>query len=455
MTRVMRYAAVMAAALTLMCAIPAIAQGTVDQHTQITFSEPVMVPGATLQPGTYTFRLLDPKSTQQVVEILDEDGAVQATMATAAIRRTPAEVNGDTLLKFNPTDASDTAPVALKAWFYPGTTFGHQFVYPADQARDIAQRTKTIVLSSDAPNAPGRQGEIYTYDASGRRGRWTDEAAVKTVPPGSDVESTAPMMSAERTAMRVKVNDLEEHAQRYLGKTVSVDAEVDEVLSPRIFKIDEPDWADLDPEVLVYVPTNLAALVQEGDRVTVTGTVRPWMRDEIASDFSWLDRAPDFDASFSKHPVLVANRVVGGNNDVVMTLDVGPMSAHASGAVGTSGASTPNAMDAHAASMRGSAVTDLQALATGGDDMVGRCVDLVQVSVSGRAKTGHGFWLTSGTGESVFVLPAHSETVTPADGTNVSVIGVVLEMPRSMRDQFASRAHANDDVYVYATQVTR
>ncbi len=455
MTRVMRYAAVMAAALTLMCAIPAIAQGTVDERTQLTFSAPVMVPGATLQPGTYTFRLMNPKTTQQVVEILDKDGAVKATVTTVPIRRTAGLVDGDTVLKFNPTDPSDKAPVALKAWFYPGNSFGHQFVYPADQARDIAQRTKTIVLSEDAPNAQGQQGEIYTYDASGNRGRWSDAATVKTAPAGSDAESTAPMMSASRNAMHVKVNDLEEHPEKYIGKTVSVDAEVDDVLSPRIFKIDEANWADLDPEVLVYVPSQLAALVRDGDRVTVTGTVKPYMRDDIESDFGWLDQSPKFDASFATRPVLMASRIVGGDNNVAMTIDVGRMQSHQAAAVGTSGNTTPDTTDTTAAGTRGPAVTDVQALAAGGDDLIGRHVDLNQVSVSSRAKNGRGFWLKGANGESVFVLPAHRETVTPADGTKVSISGVVLEMPRSMRDQFASRAHANDDVYVYAAQVTR
>ncbi len=456
MTRAMRYAAVMAAALTLMCAIPAIAQSTVDERTLLTFSEPVMVPGATLQPGTYTFRLVNPKTTQQAVEILDKDGAVKATMNTVPIRRTRDMVTGDTVLKFNPTDPSDQAPVALKAWFYPGNSFGHQFVYPADQARDIAQRTKTIVLSGDAPNGQGQQGEIYTYDASGRRGRWSDKTTVKTAPAGSDAESTAPMMEASRTGMPVKIDDLEDHPEKYLGQTVSVDAEVDEVLSPRVFKIDEPDWADLDPEVLVYVPSESAAVVQDGDRVTVTGTVKPYMRDEIAHEFGWLDRTPDFEQSFAKHPVLVASRIVGGNNHVAMMIDVGPMrETQQSGAVGTSGSRMPNTTDAHATSTRGPAVTDVQALAAGGNDLIGRHVDLNQVSVSGRAKNGRGFWLAGANGESVFVLPAHPETVMPADGTKVSMSGVVLEMPRSMREQFESHAHANDDVYVYAAQVTR
>ncbi|HEX6973933.1 MAG TPA: hypothetical protein VF147_06000, partial [Vicinamibacterales bacterium] len=246
----------MAAALTLMCAVPANAQATVDEQTQLSFTQPVMVPGITLQPGTYTFRTVNSDQTQQLVQVLDQSGAVKATLTTVPLRRAANEVNGDTVLKFNPTSGSANAPVALKGWFYPGRMYGHEFVYPDDQARDIAQRTKTIVLSSDARNTDGQMGKIFAYDASGQRRPWTSEATVRTAPAGTKSEAAAPMMRTNQTGMKVKLNQLEENGKQYIGKTVTVDAEVDDVLGPRLFKIDEPGWIDLDPEVLVYVPTD-------------------------------------------------------------------------------------------------------------------------------------------------------------------------------------------------------
>lgn len=47
--------------------------------------------------------------------------------------------------------------------------------------------------------------------------------------------------------------------------------EVDDGLGPRLFKIDEPNWADLVGAILVSVPTTLAAMAREADRVTMTG----------------------------------------------------------------------------------------------------------------------------------------------------------------------------------------
>lgn len=68
---------------------------------------------------------------------------------TQAVPTKRADRSGDVVLRFNPTDAG--TPPALKSWFYPGTSYGHEFIYPDEQAREIAQRTKSIVLSTDVP----------------------------------------------------------------------------------------------------------------------------------------------------------------------------------------------------------------------------------------------------------------------------------------------------------------
>ncbi len=37
------------------------------------------------------------------------------------------------------------APEALRAWFYPGMDYGHEFVYPRTRARELAKLTKQPV----------------------------------------------------------------------------------------------------------------------------------------------------------------------------------------------------------------------------------------------------------------------------------------------------------------------
>ena len=54
-----------------------------NDKTILEFSEPVMVPGATLQPGTYVFKLMDLAANRHTVRILTEDGNEQITIANA------------------------------------------------------------------------------------------------------------------------------------------------------------------------------------------------------------------------------------------------------------------------------------------------------------------------------------------------------------------------------------
>jgi hypothetical protein len=248
--------------------------------------------------------------------------------------------------------------------------------------------------------------------------------------------------------MKVAVGDLEENAKRYIGQTINVTAEVEDVFGPRLFKIDEPDWGDMDGEVLVYLPSDLAALVREDDRVTVTGTMKTFLKTELERELGWLEPEPDMEIEFAKRPVLVASRIVGGNNDVALTIKVTPADAAGSSkaegsAVGTTG---------KAGAEKRAPLTDAAAIANGARDLVGRRVDLENARITRLGKN-QGFWIDAG-GQSVFVLPARyaeSKTVAPATGQTVSIEGVVLEMPRSVRDKARDVSKGNTDIYVLAT----
>lgn len=47
---------------------------TIDRRTLFTFSGPVSIPGVTLPPGQYLFRLADPTTSRTVVQVLSADG---------------------------------------------------------------------------------------------------------------------------------------------------------------------------------------------------------------------------------------------------------------------------------------------------------------------------------------------------------------------------------------------
>jgi hypothetical protein len=100
-----------------------------DKLMIFTFSGPVAVPGAVLPAGTYQFKLADPDTEANVVEILNQDGShVYATQITTPVERVKA--TDDPVATFNEPPAAG-APETIRAIFYPGDITGMQFEYPA------------------------------------------------------------------------------------------------------------------------------------------------------------------------------------------------------------------------------------------------------------------------------------------------------------------------------------
>jgi hypothetical protein len=460
-----------------------------NDRTILSFDAPMMVPGATLAPGTYVFKLMDTKANRHIVQIFKQDEN-QLMATTFAVPTKRLDSRGDVVMRLSPT--SSGAPAAIKAWFYPGSLYGHEFVYPDWQATDIAQRTKTLVLSGEAPDSDMQQGTLYTYDATGSQQSWqidqhvqkewddwsrnsaagasaeAADATARVAVPGTAKtrESTAPAVRSEPAGMRVSIGELEDHPARYIGQTINVTADVEDVFGPRLFKIDEADWADLDGEVLVYLPGDMAALVREDDRVTITGTMRKFPQAEIGRELAALDTSA---VKFADRPILVARDIVGGNDNVALAIHVSrgndarakttnrsasPDSRDASSraAVGTSGRAAAATVDAPAASAAApKPLTDAATVGRANRELIGRQVALSNVEVA-RTGPAHGFWIAAGK-EIVFVLPGPDALpAAPASGQTISVAGMMLEMPKWLRERSTADA-ANERVYIYATAV--
>ncbi|MGE3957771.1 MAG: hypothetical protein AB7H96_13710 [Vicinamibacterales bacterium] len=434
---------------------PAVAGAdTWSEQTRLTFSEPVMIPGHTLEPGTYVFRIADVTSARHVFRVRSEtDNRVVASIQAIPMKR--AESTNDIVLKFAPTSGHE-AP-ALKGFFYPGRLYGHEFVYPDDEARQIAARTKTLVLSTEGPADDARQGTLHAIDAAGLRTPWREDPQVsrewsdwqhaRAASTGrSDDQqaadrSQASLIQADFKGMRVSLDQLEKDPDKYIGQQVSVDGEVDDVLGPRVFKIDEPNWGDLDGELLVIVPAGLAALIGEDDRVTVSGTVRRFASAELEREWGW-QATPEVEVRLSSRPVIVAQRIVGGDDQRAMIIRVPEKKDTPVGTSGLAGIGVAGSR----------AMTDSTALAAGDDELVGRTVDLKDVKVSG-VDGQRGFFIGPRERQ-LFVLTHDSATeTTPRVGQNVSIDGFVMQMPSGMPGDLAAPGALNRHIYVYATAV--
>jgi hypothetical protein len=121
-----------------------------NKQTVMTVNEAIQLPNATLQPGSYTFKLLDSSSDRHIVQVYDKDGMhlITTILAVPNYRLQPT---GKTKFSFWEVPAGQSP--ALRAWFYPGDNFGQEFVYPKNISSQIASAAKAPVPTTAAQSA--------------------------------------------------------------------------------------------------------------------------------------------------------------------------------------------------------------------------------------------------------------------------------------------------------------
>jgi len=116
-----------------------------DKRTFFTFSAPVKLPGVTLPPGKYLFRIADPDSGGRLVQVLSPDGK-ELYSTFFAIPAERSEPPSEPEIGFIETPAN--MPPAVKTWWYPGSSIGREFVYPKQEAQLLAKAASQPVLTT-------------------------------------------------------------------------------------------------------------------------------------------------------------------------------------------------------------------------------------------------------------------------------------------------------------------
>lgn len=143
-----------------------------NKKTELTVNENIQVPGATLTPGKYVVKLVDSQSNRHIVQFTNEreDQVISTVLAIPNQRLQPT---GESEFSFYETTVGG-AP-AMRAWFYPGDSFGQEFAYPEQTAMQLAKATGENVPSvSDADlksaqattAAPAEQKETTVSEAA-------------------------------------------------------------------------------------------------------------------------------------------------------------------------------------------------------------------------------------------------------------------------------------------------
>jgi hypothetical protein len=139
-------------------------QTNASERTFLTFSNTVQMPGVTLPAGTYVFKLADTGS-RNVVQVWneDEDNMLGQWLFVQAER---PEVTEENVVMFKEMPAGTTP--AVQYWYFPGEKVGKEFLYPREQAIQIAKATGSRVLT-------GEGSEVSSVDAEGNVTAWEKE----------------------------------------------------------------------------------------------------------------------------------------------------------------------------------------------------------------------------------------------------------------------------------------
>jgi LPXTG-motif cell wall-anchored protein len=125
-----------------------------NKRTIVTITQPMEIPGVgqhVLPAGTYVFKLVDSLSNRDIVQIFNEEEShVFATILTIPNYR--LKPTDETVITFE--ERPTGKPEAIHAWFYPGATWGQEFVYPRTRAFELAKETEEPVLFMPSELAP-------------------------------------------------------------------------------------------------------------------------------------------------------------------------------------------------------------------------------------------------------------------------------------------------------------
>lgn len=113
-----------------------------DYATELTFSESIQIPGRVLPAGTYLFRIANPDTGRNIVQVFNAEGTVlYATLQTVSAER--PEPTGKTAVTLAEGSGE---PDALLKWFYPGSLTGNEFLYSTQKEKELAQDKVQAVM---------------------------------------------------------------------------------------------------------------------------------------------------------------------------------------------------------------------------------------------------------------------------------------------------------------------
>ena len=161
--------------------------------------EVMQLPHTTLQPGTYVIRLAESEGNRHIVQFFDKDEKHLIT-TVLAIPNERLRLTGKSVFAFWEVPAGQ--PKALRAWFYPGDSFGQEFAYPRQEADKItASNGGATVPVNDQPVTTASDNSTKTETATAVQEPAPAAEPVAAAEPPAPVEVAAAQQPAPEPAV--------------------------------------------------------------------------------------------------------------------------------------------------------------------------------------------------------------------------------------------------------------
>lgn len=119
-----------------------------------------------------------------------------------------------------------------------------------------------------------------------------------------------PAIIAQAIALAPEPGEITEDPSQYYGRTLAVTGEVENIVGPNAFTLDEDELIGAS-DLLVLTATPKQA-IDDGEKVAVTGVLRQFVVADLERDYdlTWdLELRRKLEAEYSNKPVLIANSV--------------------------------------------------------------------------------------------------------------------------------------------------
>ncbi|MBB5338913.1 hypothetical protein [Tunturiibacter gelidoferens] len=137
-----------------LCSFSAVlwAAGPATSTADFTISNPSHIPGATLEPGSYTIHIVNRLSDRVILKVDSVKGDVHSTFLGIPNSEIQKPAASGPVKWANPADGS----LYLKGWYFAGSSSVVEFVYPKAEAVAIATSNPAKVPAVD----PASEGKV-------------------------------------------------------------------------------------------------------------------------------------------------------------------------------------------------------------------------------------------------------------------------------------------------------